>query len=171
TAYGDTQELRSWHLAEGTPSELSQVRQLFAGGQSRPLSTRAVDRGVELLIPDDPRETAGALSIEYCVRAAAFDATEPLALAMDPNHFRAVGERALLLPDAYQDTPVPTRVAIRAAGLGAPPGAASSLGVGLKRELELSVGGLRHAAFMAGPLGSARFSGPEGSDETAWVGY
>lgn len=172
SAYGDNAQLRSWRLLQAAPTELLSVRQLFEGGHSRALSVAADGGGVQLLIPtDDQRESSGVLTIDYCVRAAAFNAAEPLTTAVDPNHFRATGERALLLPDVYRSAPVPTRVTLQAAGLGAPPGAASSLGVGLTRELDISVSGLQHAAFIAGPLGSARFNGPEGSDEAAWVGY
>ncbi len=157
---------RTWSIQHATPAALLSLERVYADGRREPLEAKPAGDALQVVLPEGER-----FALEYRVRAADFAADAVDANAVDPNRFRANGEQLLLLPNLHQGEPLRVSLRIHADNLGAPQGAASSLGVGTLRSLELSPEGLRHVTLLAGPLGSARFAGPEGQDETAWVGY
>ncbi len=117
------------------------------------------------------RAPSGRLVISYTLTAQPFDAARPLATAVDPNRLRVSGESVLALPDDYESRPLSVTVRIDTKMYPDANMAASSLGVGHERSLELTMAALRRASFIAGPMGHAKMNGPEGHDEAAWLGF
>lgn len=165
-AAGPPEELRAWLLSDATPSSLQGV-------------TARDGKGI-LPVDIDARGGAATLSFRravhpplhlvYLRQAEAFS-TRELRVASDPNRFAAAGQSLLALPVAWSQRRVPTTVVIDTKPLGPDARAASSLGVGQQRTLELSAAALRRCFFIAGPMGHAVLDGPEGHDEVAWLGY
>lgn len=159
----DSQSFSIQHVKE---KDLLKLERVFADGHREPVAPVVVGSGLRVTLP-----AKQPLELEYRVRAADFSADAIELNAVNPNRVRAGGERLLLLPDEHPDQSLKVSIRIHSDNLGVPQGAASSLGVGELRSLELSSRSLRQISLVAGPLGSARFAGPEGQDETAWVGY
>lgn len=88
---------------------------------------------------------------------------------LDPTRMVLPGERVLLLPDVAE--PVRVQVHIDVTPYGKFAQAVSCLGPGNTRELELTSTALKRCELVAGMVGHARFDGPEGFDEAAWLGY
>lgn len=156
---------RSWSIRRANAADLIKLERVDGAGR-RKLDAEPAGDGLRVILP-----AKQSFDLEYEVRASDFAADAIDANAVNPNRLRAGAERLLLLPDEHPDAPLNVSLRIHSSNLGAPQGAASSLGVGELRSLELSPRSLRQISLMAGPLGSARFAGPEGQDETAWVGY
>lgn len=116
------------------------------------------------------RVPAPPLHVSYSVAARPFS-SDPFDTALDPNRMRITGERTLLLPSRFEQTPLPVQLTLSARGLADPLRAGSCFGAGTERELELTMTGLRRCTFVAGPAGEARLEGPEGHDEAVWLGY
>ncbi|MCA9640681.1 MAG: hypothetical protein KC492_08285, partial [Myxococcales bacterium] len=159
----DSQSFSIQHVKE---KDLLKLERVFADGHREPVAPVVVGSGLRVTLP-----AKQPLELEYRVRAADFSADAIELNAVNPNRVRVGGERLLLLPDEHPDQSLEVSIRIHSDNLGVPQGAASSLGVGELRSLELSSRSLRQISLVAGPLGSARFAGPEGQDETAWVGY
>lgn len=118
------------------------------------------------------RAPRGALQLRYLVvpaqEIAPPEVPAGLALRVDHGRVLAAAEEVLLLPDAGG----PERLALAlewAAPTKQLQQVASSFGApGWRGEVPLSA--LRHAAFLAGPLGHAIFRGAAGDDDFAWTG-
>ncbi|MCB9567876.1 MAG: hypothetical protein H6710_11820 [Myxococcales bacterium] len=118
------------------------------------------------------RAPRGELRLAYVITpeegAAAPEIPAGLELRLDSTRTLAAAEEVLLLPD---DAP-PARLAVELAWTPAPPHLlrlASTLGVE-EGPREVSLDALRHAALLAGPLGTAIFRDPAGDDDFAWSG-
>lgn len=118
------------------------------------------------------RRPSGELHLRYALTPeqglAAPEIPPGLGLRLDPTRALAVAEEVLLLPE---DDP-PAKLAVELAWEPAPPHLlrlASTLGVEPGRH-EVDLDALRHAAFLAGPLGTAIFRDPAGDDDFAWSG-
>ena len=162
-AVGEPADLRAWSFTEATR------------GAVRDLAVRDDDGPVPFSPPGEPavitlsRATRGAVHASYDVRVTRDPIANPLAVMVSSTLMRAAGEDLLLLPVAFDEKPIPTTLRIEADALGAT-GAASSLGIGATREQTVRGRFLRHAAFIAGQLGTAVFHTVEADDEAAWVG-
>lgn len=148
---------RDWSLAEGAGA----VRDLrvSAGGEPLVVEPERTGDALRLHLP----EVASRVAVRYRTTAPSDGAL------LDPNQMLLHGDALLLIPDAT--TPVKTRVRIAAKRFGDHARAASCLGIGSERELELTSAALRRCSFVAGPVGHGRFDAPEGLDEAAWMGY
>ncbi|MEZ4373857.1 MAG: hypothetical protein R3B07_23755 [Polyangiaceae bacterium] len=148
------------------PNDLLSIERIFPDGHREPLSAVPTGNGLSVSLP-----AKQSITLEYRVKAADFSPDAVELNAVNPNSVRASAERLLLLPDEHSDAQLSVSLRIHSDNLSVPQGAASSLGVGEVRSRTLSARSLRQISLVAGPLGSARFAGPEGQDETAWVGY
>jgi hypothetical protein len=92
---------------------------------------------------------------------------------IDPGKFVARGRAFLVLPTALQASSIATRITLELNNdYGPESNAASCLGVGPTREGDVTRAGLGGCAFAGSDvMGHAHFEGPEGYDETAWLGY
>ncbi|MCC6897437.1 MAG: hypothetical protein IT377_00605 [Polyangiaceae bacterium] len=165
-ASGPPLALRRLAVARAAPTALSDVRARDAQG---PLVVESSPSGDGVALAFD-REPVPPLSVSYTRAAEAFS-TGPLGVSLDPNRMAASGDALLALPVAWADQPVPTTVVIEAKKLLPEARAASSLGVGERRTLEVSSSALGRMTFLAGQMGHAVLDGPEGHDEVAWLGY
>ncbi|MCA9632871.1 MAG: hypothetical protein KC766_34700 [Myxococcales bacterium] len=156
---------KTWSIRHAGAADLVRLERIDGADRAKLRATPA-GGGLSVRLPAQE-----SFDLEYEVRASDFSADATDANAVNPNRLRAGAERLLLLPDEHPDAPLQVSIRIHSSDLGAPQGAASSLGVGELRSLELSSRALRQISLIAGPLGSARFAGPEGQDEIAWVGY
>jgi predicted metalloprotease with PDZ domain len=163
TASGPAEDLHAWSLGE------------FALGALRDLSAQDDDgalalagdrsaRGVVTLA----RPPRGPVRIAYDVPAEA-QVTRPLSTMVVQSAMRAAGEGTLVLPVAFDDRLIATSLRIEADALGAT-GAASTLGIGASLDRPARARALRHAAFIAGQLGTAVFHTVDADDEVAWIG-
>jgi hypothetical protein len=159
-AEGEAADLRTWTLGDRAPVALMDLAVRDDDGDV------LLERGAGISLA---RVTRGAVHVSYDVPSARDAAGRPLGVMVSPIAMRAAGEDLLLLPEAYDEKPVPTTLRIEAEALGAS-GAASSLGIGASREQAVRGRFLRHAAFIAGQLGTAVFHTLEAEDETAWIG-
>jgi hypothetical protein len=162
-AEGTSEDLRAWSLEEGAPA----VSDLVLRDDDGPVAFEKTAAGSGLRVTL-ARATNGAVRAAYDV-AAAGGAAEPLQPLVTQDAFRVSGESLLLLPVAYDEKPVPTKLHIAADALGAS-GAASSFGIGGERDKTVRGRFLRHAAFLAGQLGTATFHTLDAEDEAAWIG-
>lgn len=163
-AEGEAPDLRIWRVGEHTRGALRDLAVRDDDGHV-PFS-RVDENGTGLTLS---RATRGAVHVSYDVKVTQNPTGSPLAVMVSPTAMRAAGEDLLLLPVAYDERPLPTTLHIEAEAIGAT-GAASSLGIGATREQTVRRRFLRHAAFIAGQLGTAVFHTTEAEDETAWVG-
>jgi hypothetical protein len=111
-----------------------------------------------LVRPSRPLE--GPVELRYRLRPSSelsVDATELVARGLP-----------LVLPRG--DDPLPVVLELSASG-AADARAASSFGLGDKREVLARPAELRDATYLVGPLGHATFHEPDGDDEAAWLGY
>ncbi len=114
------------------------------------------------------RDARGDVTMRYDVLLRAGERSTGLTVMTD--RFVANGETTLVLPDTLDDTRVAIVLAIDTAPIKAPR-AASSLGVGEKREATRVGRFLRRSTFVGGSLGTAILDAAEGHDEAAWLGY
>ncbi len=115
------------------------------------------------------RAPSGTLTVRYKVAATGLTRGSGLAPEIDGEAFRTRGRAVLALPPALEHTPFDAEVRIDPYGEAH---AASSFGLGTKREFRSTGGLLRDAIYLAaGQLGEAKFDAPEGHDEAAWSGY
>jgi hypothetical protein len=163
TAAGAPEDLRAWSLGDLALSTLRDLSAQDDGGALSLQEDRAAPGTLTLARP--PR---GPVRIAYDVPAEA-QVTRPLSTLIVPSAMRVAGEGTLVLPTAFDDRPVATSLRIEAEALGAT-GAASTLGIGAALDRPLRARALRHAAFIAGQLGTAVFHTMEADDETAWIG-
>jgi hypothetical protein len=163
-ADGAADDVRTWSLDEGAPA-MSELAVRDDDGAIA-FERTASGAGVRLVLA---RAANGAVRVAYDIVAAANGVDEPLLPFVTPQAFRASGEWLLLLPVAYDEKPVATKLHIAADTIGAS-GAASSFGIGVDREKTVRGRFLRHAAFLAGQLGTAVFHTQEADDEAAWIG-
>jgi hypothetical protein len=163
-AQGEAADLRTWRVDEHTRVAL---HDLAVRDDDGPVPFTPVEgNGTGMTLS---RATRGAVHASYDVKVTQDPTASPLAVMVSLTAMRAAGEELLLLPVAYDETPIPTTLHIEAEALGAT-GAASSLGIGAVREQTVRGRFLRHAAFIAGQLGTGVFHIPEAEDEAAWVG-
>jgi hypothetical protein len=118
------------------------------------------------------RAADGPLVIRYEIAAPpaaegptpSADATTPV---VEPTELRIGAEDALLLPTTTGRLALDVRLATgEAHGEGA-----SSYGIGSELRADTTTGELAHAFFVAGDVGTARFSLAGDADEAAFVGY
>ena len=163
------------------PPDKEALKLESARDERGPLELRtAMGEGTLTVRPVRPWE--GELSLTYVAQARVSSRSGLPWLAADPDRLELSGE-ALLLPDTLEDKQIAAslRIAVEAYGTldgygqGSKEqlvaGGASSFGVGAARTVNSTVGELRRAVFLAGPMGSAVFDAPEGHDEAAWFGY
>lgn len=161
TANGVAEELARWKMPEDTMKDLS-----VEDGEG---FVKAFEREAGFLDVGAPRTT---IALVYDVKPTASD-DETLRTVIEAGRFRAVGERILALPIAFDAQRIEATVVIDAHAVDLPM-SASSFGVGaarIRHVVKTTGAELRRTAFIAGGGGHAIFDAPEGHDEAAWLGW
>jgi predicted metalloprotease with PDZ domain len=154
---------RAWSIEAAEPGAIGAVS---ARDDAGPIAV--APRGDRPFRFELGRATRGRVIVDYTVVARAASISTSPSAEIDGERFRALGGAILALPDAVESTRV--SVSLRMAPWG-DARAASSFGVGERREFFATGRELREAMLLAGPLGEARFDAAEGHDEAAWTGY
>lgn len=144
-----------------TPSdELERLEVRDARGVAPATLERATGEGPRAAVVRAGRALEGEVELRYRLPASserAVDATELVARGLP-----------LVLPRG--DEPLDVVLELSAAG-ASDARAASSFGVGARREVLARPSELRAATYLVGPLGHASFHEADGDDEAAWLGY
>ncbi len=160
-ASGEPAELGRWTMPEDPMEEVA-----VEDGEGVAKSFERLDGVLEVGAP------RSVVAVIYDVRPAAIDDDTKQTL-VEASRFRALGERVLVLPAAFERERIEATIEIDAHGIDAPV-AASTFGTGgsrIRHVVRTTGGELRRIALFAGAGGHAVFDAPEGHDETAWLGY
>jgi len=161
TANGREEELGRWQMSEDTMANVS-----VEDGEG---VVKSFVRNEGMLDVSAPRTT---VAVVYDVKPSAVD-DDTRRTIIEAGRFRALGERILALPIAFDPQRVEATVVIDADAKDIPM-SASSLGVGgsrIRHVARITGAELRRSAFFAGGGGHAKFDAPEGHDEAAWLGW
>jgi hypothetical protein len=161
TANGDAPELARWKMPEDPMTEVA-----VEDGEG---VMKSFERLEGMLDVGAPRTT---VAVVYDVKPEA-GVDDALRTIIEQNRFRAMGERILALPVAFDGQRIEATVVIDAHAVDVAM-SASSFGVGdsrIRHVVKTTGAELRRTAFFAGGGGHAVFDMPEGHDESAWLGW
>lgn len=161
TANGDAPELGRWKMPEDVMTEVA-----VEDGEG---VMKSFERIEGMLDVGAPRTT---VAVVYDVKPAAGD-DDTLRTIIEENRFRAMGERILALPVAFDAQRIEATVIVEAHAVDTSM-SASSFGVGgarIRHVVKTTGADLRRTMFLAGGGGHAVFDTPEGHDEAAWLGW
>jgi predicted metalloprotease with PDZ domain len=117
------------------------------------------------------REPRGALTLDYRIATVLGNGPET-GLELDPDRFVASGDAVLFLPAGWEEQKLAATIEVHGQALGAKGvAAATSFGVGERREKQVRGRALGEATYAAGAFGTAVLDATEGHDEVAWLGY
>jgi predicted metalloprotease with PDZ domain len=159
-ASGELAELRLASAAHGALGGL----QLSDAAGPLPFTAAAHD---DAWVVRGERAVRGVLRARYDVESTALGFEDAVATTLGHDRFRLVGETALLLPVAFDPQPISVEVEVDLAAL--PPGSALASTLGRDRSLRCTGAELRHSAFVAGKLNTARFVTDEATDDWVWL--
>lgn len=160
-ASGPAADLGQWKMPEDTMSEVAVEDGI---GVAKPFVR---ENGVIEVSAPRPQVT-----VVYDVTPAASD-DDVKKTIVEPARLRALGEKILALPIAFDNERVEATIVIDAHAID-PPMTASTFGVGparIRHVIRTTGAELRRIAFIGGGGGHAVFDTPEGHDEAAWLGY
>jgi hypothetical protein len=163
-ASGPVDEVKSWRLGE---DEIGRVE--TRGADDKPLAFKNGTRAID--VTGDTR--AGVVALSYDVLAKGDLGDDPRITRIEEARMRAVGERILAMPAAFEDKAVDATIEIDARTFDSPV-TGSSFGAPHDKPVRVTqIRGseLRRSAFIAGGGGQAVFEAPEGHDEAIWLGY
>lgn len=161
TANGEAPELARWKMPEDVMTDVS-----VEDGEG---VVKSFERFEGMLDVGTPRTT---VALVYDVKPIAAD-DDTLRTIIEQHRFRALGDRILALPLAFDGQRIEATVVIDAHAVDVAM-AASSFGVGgarIRHVVKTTGAELRRCAFFAGAGGHAVFDMPEGHDEAAWLGW
>lgn len=161
---GDSAELAELRLASAAHGALVALELSDARG-ALPFAAEAVD---EAWVVRSGRPVQGPLRARYRLDSEVAGFEDAVATTLGPDRFRLAGETALLLPTAFDRQLLSVEVDVDLAPL--PPGSALASTLGRDTSgLRCTGAALRHAAFFAGKLNTARFVTEEATDEWVWL--
>lgn len=161
TANGEASELGRWTMPEDGMSDVS-----VEDGEG---VMKSFERFDGMLDVGAPRTT---VAVVYDVKPAP-SSDDTLRTILEQSRFRAVGERILALPLAFDAQRIEATIVVDALAADVAM-SASSFGVGgsrIRHVVRTTGAELRRSAFFAGGGGRAVFDAPEGHDEAAWLGW